>query len=161
MRSARNGIIDPMTVVRINAITVPADSGDELARRFFAAVQEGDLGGLEALLAHDVVLTGDGGGKVSALARSLHGRSRVARTLRNWARQGIRIPGVQLRRVEVNGQAGGLILDGSGKLVSVWALDIAGGQIQGVCSIVNPDKLSHLGPVADLGSELRSLRPRG
>ena len=42
---------------------------DELARRFFAAVQEGDLGGLESLLAEDVVLQGDGGGKVPALAR--------------------------------------------------------------------------------------------
>src|SRR5690348_11291287 len=52
---------------------------DELARRFFAAVQEGDLAGLEALLAHDVVLTGDGGGKAPALARALRGRSRVAR----------------------------------------------------------------------------------
>ena len=52
---------------------------DELARRFFAAAEQGDLAGLEALLAHDVELTGDGGGKVPALARSLHGRHRVAR----------------------------------------------------------------------------------
>ena len=44
---------------------------EELARRFFAAVQDGDLAGLETLLAHDVVLTGDGGGKVPALARPL------------------------------------------------------------------------------------------
>src|SRR4029450_8387460 len=49
----------------------------ELARRFFAAAQEGDLAGLEALLAHDVVLTGDGGGKVPALKRALRGRNRV------------------------------------------------------------------------------------
>ena len=61
---------------------------DELARQFFAAAKHGDLGGLEALLAHDVVLTGDGGGKVPALARSLHGRSRVARTLLNWLTPG-------------------------------------------------------------------------
>jgi len=54
---------------------------DELARRFFAAAEQGDLAGLEALLAHDVELTGDGGGKVPALARSLRGRSTVARTL--------------------------------------------------------------------------------
>jgi RNA polymerase sigma-70 factor (TIGR02957 family) len=134
------------------------DQRDELARRFFAAAQEGDLGGLEALLAHDVVLTGDGGGKVPALARSLRGRSRVARTLRNWARQATRIPGVQLRPVEVNGQAGGLMLDGSGKLIGVWALDIENGQIRGVRSIVNPEKLAHLGPVADLGSLLQSRR---
>ena len=61
---------------------------DELARRFFAAVQDGDVAGLEALLAHDVVLTGDGGGKVPALGRRLQGRSRVARTLVNWIRWG-------------------------------------------------------------------------
>ena len=48
---------------------------DELARRFFAAATEGDLAGLEALLAHDVVLTGDGGGKVPALGRPLQGRT--------------------------------------------------------------------------------------
>ncbi len=49
---------------------------EQLARRFFAAAQDGDLAGLEALLAHDVVLTGDGGGRVPALARSLHAAER-------------------------------------------------------------------------------------
>ena len=66
---------------------------DELARRFFAAAEHGDLAGLEALLAHDVELTGDGGGKVPALARSLRGRTRVARTLINWVRLVARVPG--------------------------------------------------------------------
>jgi RNA polymerase sigma-70 factor (ECF subfamily) len=123
---------------------------DELARRFFAAAEQGDLGALEALLAHDVVLHGDGGGKVPALARSLHGRSRVARTLLAWTRQGARIPGAAIRQVEVNNQPGALLLDGDGGLIGVMALDIAGGQVQGVSSIVNPDKLAHLGPVADV-----------
>jgi Sigma-70, region 4 len=72
---------------------------DELARRFFQAAEQGDLAGLEALLAHDVELTGDGGGKVPALARSLRGRSRVARTLINSLMFGSRIPGVSLRPV--------------------------------------------------------------
>src|SRR4051794_20588951 len=58
-----------------------SEKRDELARRFFAAAEQGDLAGLEALLAHDVVLSGDGGGKAPALAHSLHGRGRVARTL--------------------------------------------------------------------------------
>ena len=80
---------------------------DELAQRFFAAAQEGDLGGLEALLAHDVVLHGDGGGKAPALARSLHGRSRVARTLHGLDAAGrARSPARRVRRVEVNGQPG-------------------------------------------------------
>ena len=130
---------------------------DELARRFFAAAQEGDVGALEALLAQDVVLHGDGGGKVPALARSLHGRNRVARTLRAWARQGFKIAGATFRQVEVNGQPGALLLDGEGGLISVMALDIADGQIQGVRSIVNPDKLRHVGPVSDM----RALLKRG
>ena len=131
---------------------------DELARRFFAAAEQGDLAGLEALLAHDVELTGDGGGKAPALARSLRGRNRVARTLINWIRLGVRLPGVSLRPVEVNGGPGALFLDGQQRLISVLALDIAGGQITSISSIVNPDKLTHLGPLADYRSLLRSAR---
>jgi RNA polymerase sigma-70 factor (TIGR02957 family) len=123
---------------------------DELAKRFFGAAQEGDLGALERLLAHDVALHGDGGGKVPALARALHGRSRVARTLLAWGRQGARIPGAGFRQVEINGQPGALLVDGEGRLISVMSLEIADGQIRSVRSIVNPDKLRHIGPVADL-----------
>src|SRR5207302_1410362 len=111
---------------------------------------EGDLGGLEALLAHDVVLTGDGGGKVPALARSLHGRNRVARTLLSWIKLGERIPGAAIRAVDVNGGPGALLVDGEGRLIAVWALDIEDGYIRGISSVVNPEKLSHLGPLADL-----------
>ena len=132
---------------------------DELARRFFAAAEHGDLAGLEALLAHDVQLTGDGGGKVPALARTLRGRNRVARTLINGIRQATaRLPGMSLRPVEVNGGPGALILDPQQRLIGVWALDIADGQITSISAIVNPDKLTHLGPVADLKSLLRSAR---
>jgi RNA polymerase sigma-70 factor (TIGR02957 family) len=131
---------------------------EELARRFFAAVEHGDLAGLEALLAHDVELTADGGGKVPALARSLRGRSRVASTLVKGLRQIARFPGVSLRPVEVNGGPGALFLDGQEKLIGVVALDIAGGEITSISSIVNPDKLAHLGPVADVQSLLRSAR---
>jgi RNA polymerase sigma-70 factor (ECF subfamily) len=129
---------------------------DELARRFFAAVQQGDLSGLEALLAHDVQLTGDGGGKVPALSRPLRGRTRVARALLGWTRVGSRIPGASMRPVEVNGAPGALLLDGEERLIGVWALDIAGGEIAGLRSVVNPDKLAHLGPVADVRALLRA-----
>lgn len=131
---------------------------DELARRFFAAAEQGDLAGLEALLAHDVQLTGDGGGKAPALARSLRGRDRVARTLINWLRLAARLPGVSFRTVEVNGGPGALLLDGEQQLIGVLGLDIADGQITSISSIVNPDKLRHLGPVADIASLLRSAR---
>jgi RNA polymerase sigma-70 factor (TIGR02957 family) len=131
---------------------------DELARRFFAAVREGDVTGLEAMLAKDVVLHGDGGGKVPALARALHGSRRVARTLGAWIRAGARIAGADLREVDVNGQPGALLLAGDGSLIGVWSLDIADGQIQGIRSIVNPDKLRHLGAVADVEALLRRRR---
>jgi RNA polymerase sigma-70 factor (TIGR02957 family) len=131
---------------------------DELARRFFRAAEHGDLAGLEALLASDVELTGDGGGKAPALARTLRGRSRVARALINWGRLADRAPRVSLRPVEINGGPGALYLDGQQQLIGVVALDITGGQIQGINAIVNPDKLAHLGPVGDLRSLLRSAR---
>jgi Sigma-70, region 4 len=127
---------------------------DELARRFFAAVEQGDLAGLEALLAHDVELTGDGGGKVPSLARSLRGRSRVAHMLINTVVA--RLPEVSLRLAEVNGGPGALYLDAQRRLIGVVALDIAGDQITSISSIVNPDKLKHLGPVGDFGSLVRS-----
>ena len=118
---------------------------DELARRFFAATEQGDLAGLEALLAHDVQLTADGGGKVPALARSLLGRTRVARALINyWTKLSARIPQMQVRPTEINGSPGALVLDGSERVIGVAVLDIGGGQIQGISAIVNPDKLAHL-----------------
>ena len=125
---------------------------DELARRFFAAAEHGDLAGLEALLAQDVELTGDGGGKVPALARTLRGRSRVARTLIDWARLGARVEGASVRPVEVNGGPGALFLDAQQRLIAVVAFEIADGQISSIQAIVNPDKLTRLGPVGDFGS---------
>jgi RNA polymerase sigma-70 factor (TIGR02957 family) len=129
---------------------------EELAARFFAAAEQGDLAGLEALLASDVTLTGDGGGKAPALARTLCGRSRVAQALAEWARNRARIAGMSQRTVEVNGAPGAITLDDQGRLISVWALEIVDGQIQGIRSIVNPDKLAHLGPVGNFGSLLKS-----
>ena len=124
---------------------------EQLATRFFAAADEGDLEALEALLAHDVVLRGDGGGKAPALARAVHGRTKVARTLiRGWLGLSTRIGGFTWRRQEVNGQPGALVSDREGRLIGVMVLDVAEDQIQTVSSIVNPDKLQHLGPVADL-----------
>jgi RNA polymerase sigma factor (sigma-70 family) len=120
---------------------------ERLARRFFAAAQDGDLGALEELLAHDVTLHGGG------LPEPLTGRVRVARTLLAGLRTATtRLGGLSLREVSVNGQPGAMVLDPSERLIGVVALDIAeGGQIQTVTSVINPDKLRHLGPLADLG----------
>ncbi len=132
---------------------------EELAARFFAAAAQGDLAGLEALLAADVELTGDGGGKVPALARPLRGRSRVAEMLVNFSRTGLLgVPGVSLRPVEVNRGPGAVILDAQQRLLGVWALEIGDGQIRSIRSIVNPDKLAHLGPIGDFAALLQSRR---
>ena len=74
----------------------------------------------------------------------------------NWVRRVARLPGVSLRLVEVNGGPGALFLDAQERLIGVCALDIADGQITSIGGIVNPDKLTHLGPVADFTSLLRS-----
>jgi RNA polymerase sigma-70 factor (TIGR02957 family) len=129
----------------------------ELAERFFAAAEQGDLPALEALLADDVAMHGDGGGKVPALGRPVNGRERVAKVLlvgiAALARYGLR-----LRLTEVNGEPGAVALDAQDRLVGVMGLGIAEGQIQTIHSIVNPDKLRHFGPVGDLAGLLTRTR---
>jgi RNA polymerase sigma-70 factor (TIGR02957 family) len=134
---------------------------EALATRFFAAAEDGDLEGLEELLAHDVVFRGDGGGKAPAAPRPIHGRARVARLLIAGLRTLARSGGFTTRHEEINGQPGALFFDRDGRLLSVAILDIAEGQIQGVNAIANPDKLRHLGPVADLRALLRERSDRG
>jgi RNA polymerase sigma-70 factor (ECF subfamily) len=131
---------------------------EELARRFFAAADSGDPAELVELLAADVVLYGDGGGKAPAIPRPIFGRRHVATVLAAWAEQGRRA-GVRLEAVELNGQPGARVLDREGRLVNVLALDIADGLVQAVRSIINPEKLGHLGPVADARGLLRAGRP--
>jgi len=123
---------------------------NELAHRFLTAAQTGDLDGLEALLASDVALHGDGGGKTRAIAHPLFGRHRVARAVLHWMQVVRDFEGFSIRPVEVNGHPGALGLDGQQRIAVVLSFDIADGQIQGIRSIVNPDKLRHLGPVSDL-----------
>jgi RNA polymerase sigma-70 factor (TIGR02957 family) len=129
---------------------------NELAQRFIAAAREGELGQLESLLAEDVVLHGDGGGKAPAIARPLEGRTRVAKALAAWALSGERAGGFELRPVEVNGQPGALAIDAvEDAILGVLVLDIADGRIQAINSVVNPDKLGHVGPLADPWEFLR------
>ena len=126
---------------------------DELARRFLAALEEGDTEGLVGLLAGDAVFYGDGGGKAPAMTAPLHGAQRVARFLLGLARRGAAV-GIRLRLAEVNGQPGLLTTDPEGRLVGVLGLDIVEGQVQTLRSMINPDKLRHLGPVGDLSALL-------
>jgi RNA polymerase sigma-70 factor (ECF subfamily) len=133
----------------------PRRQRDELAARFFAAAERGDLPSLETMLAQDVALHADGGGKVPALARPVNGRVRVARTV-SAGMSALARYGVRLQLTEVNGQPGAMAYDAQDGLVAVMALDIADGQIQAIHSIANPDKLGHLDRVSDLGARLRA-----
>jgi RNA polymerase sigma-70 factor (ECF subfamily) len=96
-----------------------------------------------------VELHGDGGGMAPAIRHPVFGRAKAAQMLRNWGRLAARIGRFQVRRVVVNGQPGAEFLDPDGKLINVMSLDIADGKIQTIRSIVNPEKLGHLGPLAD------------
>ncbi len=121
---------------------------DELAARFFEAMRDGALDGLRDLLAADVQLIADGGGKAPQLARGLVGADNVARVLHAMVPPMVDV-GVRFERHEVNGQPGVIIRDGDGKLLTVWSLDVLDGRIQYIRAVLNPDKLGHLGPVAD------------
>jgi RNA polymerase sigma-70 factor (ECF subfamily) len=123
--------------------------GEELARRFFDAAAGGDLDALLTMLAPDVVFLGDGGGKAQALGQPLSGRQRVLRLLSGLFRRG-RVLGTSLRLAWVNGQPGAVTYDAEGRVVNVFALEIADGTVQAIRSVVNPDKLGHLGPVSDV-----------
>jgi RNA polymerase sigma-70 factor (ECF subfamily) len=131
----------------------------ELAERFFAAAQGGDLQALEALLTEDVTWHADGGGKVPAVARPVNGRGRVARLLAHGLPLLPRFGG-RREVAEVNGQPGALALDAEDRLVGVIGLEVAEGRVQSVHAVVNPDKLQHFDRVGDLGELTRAARRR-
>ena len=129
---------------------------EQLAHRFFAAVGDGDLDALVEMLAADAVVYGDGGGKAPAWQR-VFGRERVAKLLAGAGAKGREL-GVTVREVEINGQPGAMVIDLSGRLLSVLTLEIADGAVQTVRGIVNPDKLRHLGPLADIREVVHGSR---
>jgi RNA polymerase sigma-70 factor (ECF subfamily) len=118
-----------------------------LAARFLDAAREGDVDALVAMLADDAVLTGDGGGKATALPRPLVGAEAIAKALSGFFRVGQR-RGYVVEPVEVGGQPGLLGRDQDGTVVAVMALAIADGEVTRIDSVVNPDKLAHLQPQA-------------
>jgi RNA polymerase sigma-70 factor (ECF subfamily) len=122
---------------------------EELARRFFEAVTNGDVEALVGLLAADVVAYGDGGGKGPALRRPVYGRDRVVRLMLGAAAQAERFAVSGMRAAAINGQPGALFLDPDGRPIVVITLDIADDQVQAVRAVSNPDKLRHLGTFVD------------
>ena len=122
----------------------------ELVGRFLQALEGGDVEGFVEMLAADVVFTGDGGGKARGLPRPIYGQARVGRLLAAFMPEYVAIGG-RIELTEINGQPGTLNFDADGKLINVFVFEIAEDQIQAIRSIINPDKLAHLGfPLSDV-----------
>jgi RNA polymerase sigma-70 factor, ECF subfamily len=136
---------------------------DELAARFFDALRVGDVDGLQELLAADVQLVGDGGGKAPQWATAIVGADKVARVLASTFPWLVRID-ITVEPHDVNGQPGAIFRDRDHKVINTWTLDVLAGRIQTIRSVQNPDKLGHLGPVADAWAVVRDVnqarRPR-
>jgi RNA polymerase sigma-70 factor (ECF subfamily) len=130
---------------------------EELAAQFFSALREGDVDGLRELLAADVQMVGDGGGKAPAFARSVIGADNVARVLASISPV---LAGINARvePCQVNGQPGAILRDRDGNVVGALTLDVLGGRIQTIRSVSNPDKLGHVGPVADAWAIAREAK---
>jgi RNA polymerase sigma-70 factor, ECF subfamily len=129
---------------------------DELVERFFAAAERGDLPALENMLAADVVAYGDGGGKAPSW-KPVYGRGHVAKLIAGTLKQ-VRELGAYLRATHVNGQPGMVFLDDEGRIGAVMSIDVADGLVQTIRGVTNPDKLEHLGPVANVREVLRRGR---
>jgi RNA polymerase sigma-70 factor (ECF subfamily) len=117
----------------------------DLTERFLAAAGGGDLEGLMSLLAPDVRLVGDSGGKSKAPLRVLETADKVGRFIHGAAQKGA-APDLSFRFLELNGGPALLVLSGE-KPDSVFQLDVLDGRIQSIYIIRNPDKLRSLASV--------------
>lgn len=127
---------------------------ERLADRFFGAFREGDVDGLAELLAADVHMIGDSGGKAPQFKPVVLGAENVRRVLAAFAPLVSRGGGI-VEPQEVNGQPGAILRDRDGRVLSTWALYVLDGQIQTIHTVNNPDKLGQVGPVADAWAALR------
>jgi RNA polymerase sigma-70 factor (ECF subfamily) len=130
---------------------------DELVRGFLAASNRGDVDALIELLAEDVIVHGDGGGKVPQWSNPIVGADRVARMFAAFGDQLRRI-GATLEPHRINGQPGVLFRGPHGGVMSVMSFEVVDGRVATIRSIVNPDKLDHLGPVENLRDVLDRAR---
>lgn len=134
---------------------------DQLVSRFLAACEEGAVDSFLELLTEDVVLTGDGGGNVPqgmSIVRPVAGRVTVARMLASFIGRGAPL---HFERALVGGEPGLLIVADDavgGGLIGTWSFEVSDGLLSGIRGVINPSKLGHLGPLADLDRVQAALR---
>ncbi|WP_236062109.1 RNA polymerase sigma-70 factor [Actinacidiphila acididurans] len=122
---------------------------ERLAGRFFDAFREGDVDGLRAVLAADVSMVNDAGGKAPLFAEYVAGPEHVIDVIAAL-RPVFAGAGVVTEPRTVNGQPGAVVRDKDGGVLSTLTLDILDGRVRTIRTVLNPDKLAHMGPVADI-----------
>jgi len=121
---------------------VEAVEADRIARAFFAAARDGDTVRLSQMLAHDVEIHADGGGKVLAFRNIVRGIDRALRLFAGLRRK-FATPPTLLRTVMIDGLPGYISMD-RGDVLQTTALDIHEGRISAIYIVRNPDKLAHI-----------------
>jgi RNA polymerase sigma-70 factor, ECF subfamily len=129
----------------------------ELMGRFLAAAEQGDVNGLIEVLAEDAIVYGDGGGKVPQWYAPVTGAVNVAKLFATMGRQ-LRRLGSTFEPHLVNGQPGMIFRGPHGGVMSVMSFEVVDGRVATIRSVVNPDKLKHLGPVESLRDVIEAAR---
>lgn len=122
---------------------VDKQRGLDIASAFFAASRSGDMAGLGALLAQDVSMYSDGGGKRAAAVTELAGSRIVLRLHKSLAVLARKYGSTLLRTVYINGLPGFITREADGE-IQTTALEIADGKVVAIYVMRNPDKLQHL-----------------
>ena len=122
---------------------------DRLVRSFVAAAERGDVEGLVHLLAADATIHGDGGGKVPQWYAPIIGPDKVARLFAQLGRQTETL-GATFELHKINGQPGIIFRGPGGGVFSAMSVEVVDGRVATIRSVVNPDKLHHLGKVESL-----------
>jgi RNA polymerase sigma-70 factor (ECF subfamily) len=130
---------------------------EELASRFFDAIREGDVASVRDLLAADVQMVADGGGKAPLWGSGVFVGENLVQLLTAVA-PGFLAVGLTVESHDVNGQPGAIFRDREGLVLATWALEVLDGSIQMIRVVLNPDKLGHLGPVSDAWAVVAEAR---
>ncbi|WP_327292861.1 RNA polymerase sigma factor SigJ [Streptomyces sp. NBC_01198] len=130
----------------------------QVTERFIDAALGGDLAELMSLLAPDVTLWTDGGGKADAASRPVSGREKVAKLISGYAAN--RLPAaVDIRYRQVNGDPSVVVFaDDSPTAVMVVDLDADDDKVTGIYLVTNPDKMSGVAPQDAPGDAERAAR---